>query len=76
MMLYVETVVLVKMQCRTFKHHRVFFLLACNEFCGCAESGCKSKFDEHFLENDGGDNECAEDNETDVDPVDDHDHDF
>ena len=26
MMLYVETVVLVEMQRRTFKHHRIFFL--------------------------------------------------
>lgn len=50
--------------------------MPCNEFCGCAESGCKNKFYEHFLENGGGDNECAEDNETDVDLVDDHDHDF
>ena len=50
--------------------------MPCNEFCGCTESGCKNKFYEHSLENGGGDNECAEDNETDVDLVDDHDHDF
>ena len=41
--------------------------MPCNEFCGQTERGCKNKFDEHFLENCGGDNECAADNETDID---------
>ena len=50
--------------------------MRCNKFCGCAESGCKNKFNEKVLENDGGDNESAEDNETDVDLVDNHNHDF